>query len=129
MPTKHALPKICEHLRSVVFRSDRSALTHALSCLRDFDPGLRAAGMARVDAMVAGGTSERGAVITVAEQAAEEIASAAKARPVVRTSDPGYHWQSGRASAALATAEANCLFWLGIVAYELGDVAQLSEAA
>jgi hypothetical protein len=123
------LPANCEFLRSAVFHNDRWALSHALGCLREFDPALRADGLARVDALVATGATERSAVITVAGQMAAEIEAAAKARLPVRSTDMDYHWQRGDAARAHATAEANCLWWLEIVAGELRGAPAMAEAA
>lgn len=132
MRTTYAFSPSNEYLRGWLFQSDRFALAHGLNCLRDFEPGLVAAGMARVDALIAAGAAERSAVATVAERMADEIEAASKARPALHTIDPGYHWQAGKAAAERATAEANAIHWLRTVAYELDAMAaalSLPEAA
>lgn len=123
MRTTYALSPSREYLRGWLFQSDRFALAHGLNCLRAFEPSLVAEGMARVDALVAGGTNERAAVATVAERMADEIEAAAKSRPALRSIDPGYSWQAGNAAAERATAEANAVHWLRTVAYELDAMA------
>jgi hypothetical protein len=128
MRTNYALHPSCEYLRDWLFQTDRFALAHGLRCVSQ---DLIDAGMARVDALIAAGAAERGAVATVAEQMADEIEAAAKARTPLHTTDAGYHWQAGKEAAERSASEANAIRWLRTVAYELDAMAgaHTAEAA
>jgi hypothetical protein len=119
MRTTYAIPATAtgDWTRGWLLKTDRGALAHGLRCI---SPDLVAAGFVRVDALIAAGDSERCAVVKVAEQIADEIEAAAKARAPYTMNDAGYSAQLAAEIAERARLEGCAIHWLRTVAYELG---------